>query len=474
MKQKPYLYKNLNILVVGDIILDETIYVEVNRISPEAPVLVANKLGGKIEAGGAANVALNVVNTGVKCGLMGFIGAESKASTVIKQLKEFGVKDLLIKKKNSSSILKTRVTEASAQLIRLDEDTNFDEFADDIIARLRKYIKNFDAVIVSDYGKGTVTESVFREIITLSKLHGFKIIVDPKGDHAEKYKGATTITPNKKEFEIFVGKANGFCEMAKKGQKLMEKLNLEFLLVTMSEEGMLLITPNGEYEHIPTAAKEVYDVTGAGDTVVAIFSAVFLASGNLVYSAKIANSAAGVVVARRGPAKISKLDFARITEVAGSSVLSLSDLDKFRSDLGKIVMTNGCFDLLHRGHIEYLNRAKTLGDTLIVALNSDESVKALKGHDRPVNTLEDRALVLKNLKAVDFVITFDELTPLKLYRKIVPDVLVKGGDYELDQIVGREIVEENGGTVVSIKFIDNYSTTKMLRKIINIDGDSRP
>jgi len=443
-------------------------------VSPEAPVVVANFIEDKSEAGGAANVALNVVSSGAHCSLMGFLGDDNKATSVIEKLVDSDVENLIIQLPSTPSILKTRICNGNTQLIRLDRDIMYGEHEHRIVDEIKNNIGNFDAVIVSDYGKGTITEFVFQEIVRLSKEHQVKIFADPKGAQAEKYCGATTVTPNRKEFEIFVGEAKSFQIMASKGKDLIRKLCLEFLLVTLSESGMLLIYKNGDYEHIPTSAREIYDVTGAGDTVIAIFATLCTSGYNPDVAAKIANDAAGIVVGRSGAAKLSTFDFDNIFHKTKKiNILSVSDLQKYRKNLGKIVMTNGCFDLLHRGHVEYLNEAKALGDTLIVALNSDKSVAMIKGSNRPVNTLADRACMLSNLESVDFVMAFDEKTPNEIYNEILPDVLVKGGDYNLEEIVGRDLVEKNGGQVVLIKYREGYSSTKIINRITSgaVEGE---
>lgn len=460
---------DLRLLVVGDVIIDETVNVSVSRVSPEAPVVVANFIEDNLEAGGAANVALNVISTGAHCALLGFVGDDEKGTAVVEMLVDSNVENLIIELPSVPSILKTRIRCGNTQLIRLDRDVRYDEYELKIVSALEKCVVNFDAIIVSDYGKGSVTEFVFQEIVKLSVKHKFKVFVDPKGARPEKYCGATTITPNRKEFEIFVGEAATFEIIASKGRDLIKLLNLDFLLVTLSELGMLLVYKDGHFEHIPTTAREIYDVTGAGDTVIAIFATLCTFSDDPVLSAKIANAAAGIVVGRSGAAKLSAYDFESIIdEPKTTNISSLNELKKHRTNLGKIVMTNGCFDLLHKGHVKYLNKAKSLGDTLIVALNSDRSVALLKGANRPIHNVEDRACMLKNLKSVDFVVTFDEQTPIEVFKEIVPDILVKGSDYNLEEVVGKNLVEKNGGHVVLIDYLEGYSSTQLIDRIKSI------
>lgn len=458
----------LKLLVVGDVIVDEIVNVNVKRVSPEAPVLIANFIENDFQAGGAANVALNAISTGVQCALLGFVGKDKNGAKLLEILDDKNVENLIIELPEVNTIIKSRICSDNTQLLRLDKDVSFEGYEKYIVNALDRYATNFDGVIVSDYGKGTVTDLVFKEIIRLSEIHKFKVFVDPKSSNALKYRGATTLTPNRKEFEIYVGESSSFEEMASNAKKLVNLLGLEFLLITLSELGMLLIYPNGDFEHIQTNAKEIYDVTGAGDTVIAIFAALCTAGHSPHTSAKIANSAAGIVVGQSGASKLSSFEFESIIdETKENNISRVEDLKKQREKMGKIVMTNGCFDLIHKGHVEYLKKAKSLGQTLIVAINSDSSVAKLKGVNRPINSVEDRAYILKGLKYVDFVVTFDELTPIELYKQFTPDILVKGGDYNNKEVIGKNLVEKNGGEVILIDFLDGYSSTKIINKIRN-------
>lgn len=461
-------YRNLKILVVGDIIVDETLIADVSRISPEAPVLVANYIEEKTEAGGAANVALNLVSSGAHCALMGFLGDDEKSLKVINQLDSSGVENLSICLSGKNAILKTRITHGSTQLIRVDRDQDYSGYQEKLINQLQKCMQNFNGIVVSDYGKGTITNEVFQEIVRLSKEQNTTVFVDPKGTTPQKYYGATVMTPNKKEFETFVGEAPTLDAMCSKGKQLIEDLGLNYLLVTLSEKGMLLIDKNGEHIHVPTAAKEIYDVTGAGDTVIAVFAATFLASQDAKAASRIANSAAGIVVGRAGAAKLTAFDFQQIVNHTASAITEIDELKNNRHKLGKLVMTNGCFDIIHKGHIDLLNGAKAMGDTLVVAMNSDESVSALKGSSRPINALEDRAHVVKNLSCVDFVVMFEDATPYNLYAEILPDILVKGGDYKISEIVGADLIIKNGGQVKILEYLDGYSTSNVINRIRNL------
>ena len=384
MKELLNQIKRLRVLVIGDVMLDRYVNGGVHRISPEAPVQVLTVEEEKIVAGGAANVALNAAALGASVEVCGWFGRDSQGEQLRALLVDKGVQvDESFLFSSAPTISKTRVTSSNQQICRVDRENAPSYYTPDLVLLKEILISkaiSSDLVIVSDYGKGTITEFVFQEIVRLSKEHQVKIFADPKGAQAEKYCGATTFTPNRKEFEIFVGEAKSFQIMASKGKDLIKKLCLEFLLVTLSESGMLLIYQNGDYEHIPTSAREIYDVTGAGDTVIAIFATLCTSGYNPDVAAKIANDAAGIVVGRSGAAKLSTFDFDNIFyKTKTINILSVSDLQKYRKNLGKIVMTNGCFDLLHRGHVEYLNEAKALGDTLIVALNSDKSIAMIKG-----------------------------------------------------------------------------------------------
>jgi D-beta-D-heptose 7-phosphate kinase/D-beta-D-heptose 1-phosphate adenosyltransferase len=459
-------------LIVGDIILDRYLYGDVTRISPEAPIPIV-KVAKKSDAlGGAANVAGNVRGLCVDVELFGVIGDDPNGQTVLRLLAEKGIK--FTGRLYDSTTCKTRVIGMSQQILRIDEEESRDisaEYAAKLMNDIKASMTDARSVIISDYGKGVCTPWLCSEVIKASKNAGIQVIVDPKAKNWKKYAGADIITPNFREFCAVQHRdiENEETRITRFAKNLIAKYDLGALLVTRSEKGMLYISTCGETLSYAATAQEVFDVSGAGDTVVATVAA-FLAVGFNAWSAvEIANAAAGIVVGKLGTYPISLDEVAssldrRGMEIEGKIVLIetlIPLVEKWRNAGEKIVFTNGCFDILHAGHVYYLKKASDLGNRLIIGLNSDSSVKRLKGETRPVNRQENRALLLSALKFVDAVTLFDEDTPANLIKSIAPDILVQGGDYRPEEVVGREFA----GELVLIPYLDGFSSTGIIDKI---------
>ncbi len=462
--------RSLNIAVIGDLMIDSYIWGSCDRISPEAPVQVVLKQKSTSTLGGAGNVVNNLLALNVNVSLFSVIGDDINA----KELKSLlqNIESNLLVEPNRVTTKKSRIMVSTHQVLRLDEETTkpiSDNSSDALLDILRDKIDNFDAIIVSDYAKGVITKNLAKELISLSKNSNKLILIDPKGSDFSKYKGATLITPNKKEAQIATNINLDTKDNLKVALKYFkDTLELKYPLITLSEEGIALLDES--LQIIPTVAKEVYDVTGAGDTVISAI-AVALANGKSIYQAcKFANSAAAVVVGKVGSAVATFAEIEAYENSLKNSTLTnklknLNEIEKISKELKsqgkKVVFTNGCFDILHSGHTTYLQKAKELGDVLILGLNSDESIKRLKGKDRPVNQLIDRATVLSALSSVDYIVPFEEDTPYELIKTIKPDILVKGADYKDKEVVGSDIAKE----VKLIDFVEGKSTSNIIKKI---------
>jgi len=461
------LNENTKILVVGDTILDKYLFGEVERISPEAPVPILKTKASELRLGGAANVAANIAAMGTKASLLSICGRDKDAEILKNILIHKNVKPVLMNFKREQTISKKRIVSNNQQLLRIDDEAAFDyESSSSLLKRFLKIYSNFDAVVLSDYGKGTLTDHQI--YINACKKSHIPILVDPKGGDFTKYKNSFAITPNLREFEEIVGPSVNKKEFVDKAKKLKNDLNLQNLIITLGAEGVMLIDKDENLSNFSSEAKQVYDVSGAGDTVISVLSALVAQNNSIQQSLRIANTAAGIAVGRFGTSIVTikeLIDRLKSHEVNNSDLIKLHDLknilENLRKDGKKIVMTNGCFDILHAGHVDYLKKAKNQGDILIVAINSDKSVKELK----PINTLEARSAVISGLKSVDFTISFNALTPKRLYEQLKPDVLVKGSDYTGKNIAGSEAVEENGGRIELVEFLEGYSTTSLIRKI---------
>jgi len=462
-----------NILVVGDLMIDHYLWGSCERISPEAPVQVVDIAKETTVLGGAGNVVNNLKALGANVAVAGVIGDDSNGEELRAMLHAIDVDESkLIIQDGRKTSKKSRVIAVSQQILRYDKESKEDISSDSvctIVDNLCKHIKSYDAVILSDYGKGVLTEELCQDIITLARNNAVRVLVDPKGSDFSKYRGATLLTPNKKEAQLATGIEIVNEESLKDALlKLKSECDLEISLITLSEDGIAIYEE--KLKRFPTVAKEVFDVTGAGDTVIASIAYALSAGKDIDETAKFANLAAGVVVGKIGSATVT-ID--EIEEYEASLHKSTSDahiktfdeikaiVERYKKQGKKVVFTNGCFDILHVGHVKYLQIAKSFGDVLIVGLNSDASVSRLKGPTRPVNVAEDRAYLLAALEAVDFVVPFEDDTPYKLIKMIAPDVLVKGGDYEGKAVVGTEFARE----LKLVDFVDGKSTTKTIEKI---------
>lgn len=465
-----------NVLVVGDIILDRYVHGDTNRISPEAPVPVVLVKKTEERPGGACNVALNIASLGLGVNLVGMTGNDKDADKLQSLLGEFGIYCSFHKQAGFPTITKLRVMSQHQQLLRLDYETDSQRLTPGVLETLCQTLPEEPSVIVfSDYNKGSL--SSIPELISTFKSSGRMILVDPKGIDFERYKGADILTPNLKEFENIVGPCPDLQSIEEKGARLCKELSLTALLVTRGEHGMSLIPDDRSPLHLEALAREVFDVTGAGDTVIAGLAAALASGYELTEAAHIANRAAGIVVGKLGTATVTldeinadANDQQRVQIITAPEQLQ-KWLNNNRGIGKKIVMTNGCFDILHAGHVNYLTQARSLGDILIVAVNDDQSVAKLKGSNRPINKLSRRLQVLAALNMIDCVVTFSEDTPLNLIKKILPDVLVKGGDYQIEDVVGATEVMENGGMVKIIPIVEDSSTTKIIKSIL--DGENK-
>ncbi|MEQ5126338.1 bifunctional D-glycero-beta-D-manno-heptose-7-phosphate kinase/D-glycero-beta-D-manno-heptose 1-phosphate adenylyltransferase HldE [Providencia alcalifaciens] len=465
-------YKQAGVLVVGDVMLDRYWHGPTNRISPEAPVPVVKVTMVEERPGGAANVAMNIASLGANSRLVGLTGIDDAAKALTENLNGVNVRCDFVAIPTHPTITKLRVLSRNQQLIRLDFEEGFENVdAQPMLERIEQALPHIGALVLSDYAKGALTE--VEKMIALANKAGVPVLIDPKGNNFERYRGATLLTPNMSEFEAIVGRCKDNKDVEEKGMQLLESLELSALLITRSEQGMSLIRRNEAPLHLPTEAQEVFDVTGAGDTVIGVLAA-SIASGRPLHEAcALANAAAGVVVGKLGTSTVSPIELEnaiRGRAENGFGVMTENQLKQAVADARargeRVVMTNGCFDILHAGHVSYLANARKLGDRLIVAVNSDASTRRLKGETRPVNPLDQRMIVLGALGAVDWVVPFEEDTPQRLISEILPDILVKGGDYQPDEIAGSKEVWAAGGQVMVLNFEDGISTTNIIKNIM--------
>ncbi len=465
-------YSTGRVLVIGDLMLDRYWYGTTSRISPEAPVPVVHVKDDEQRAGGAGNVALNIAALGGKVSVMGFVGKDEPAESLKTLLQKARVLCLFEVLDDFSTITKLRVMSRHQQLIRLDFEDGFHAVDNNkLLHQYHAEMMQANVIVLSDYGKGTLSH--VEQFIALAKSLKKPVLIDPKGADFSIYQGATLITPNLTEFEAVVGTCIDQQQLVEKGMNLLLEKNFEALLVTQGEQGMTLLTNNEPPLHLPTHAREVFDVTGAGDTVISVLAASLAAKKSLSEATILANMGAGIVVGKLGTATVNteELNYAlqgqrahhrgvgSITDVMQAMALASKDGEK-------IVLTNGCFDILHPGHIRYLQQAKELGDRLVVLVNSDESVKRLKGPKRPVNDLQYRMEMLAALECVDWVVSFAGDTPQAEIDQLLPDILAKGGDYtDIASIAGHESVLANGGEVKILSFIEGHSTTSIIKSI---------
>lgn len=464
-------------LVIGDVMLDRYLMGEVNRISPEAPVPVVLIKSEQQRAGGAANVAANLALLGIQTRMIGLIGNDNEGHRLLAAMSDYGIDThAMITTPVRPTIAKTRILGGHQQMMRLDQEIttalSATEVAD-VMQAIHTALQQQPAlVILSDYAKGLLTEQVCQYVIRYGREHQIPVLVDPKGRNYDKYRGATALTPNKKETAEACDTQTQDAALIDKASTLKNSLALDFLAVTRGEEGITLITDRTD--HLAATAKQVFDVSGAGDTVIATLAAGLMHGLSPLDSLSLANIAAGVVVGKVGTVPITKADLidAIATAQGSQQAHKVSELPELLRKVAiwkqqgqKIVFTNGCFDLLHAGHVTYLEGAKKRGDKLILGLNTDRSVSALKGPTRPVVNEQDRARVLAALESIDAVILFDEDTPLALINAIQPHVIAKGSDYSADQVVGGKEVLSWGGEIALIDLVEGRSTTNLIKKL---------
>ena len=465
-------FTNNRVLVIGDLMLDRYWHGGTSRISPEAPVPVVRVSEIEERAGGAGNVALNIAALGARVSLLGYRGEDEPGSSLHKLLDAAGIDCHLETQSTFPTITKLRVLSRHQQLIRLDFEEDFQQIdPQSLHGAFKRQLSAANIVVLSDYGKGTLKN--IQPLIELAQSQGKPVLVDPKGMDFDKYRGATLLTPNRAEFESVAGACHDENELVERGLAMLDRLNLKALLITRGEHGMTLLQRAQQALHLPTHAKEVYDVTGAGDTVIATLATGLSAGLSIADATRLANQAAGLAVAKLGTATISTAELAQALRGYRTQQRGVIDiealiplLDGLRGQGEKIVATNGCFDILHPGHVDYLQRARELGDRLVVLVNSDASVQRLKGPERPINPLPHRMTMLAALECVDWVVPFEEDTPRDVIGRLLPDILVKGGDYaDIESIAGHDHVQKNGGEVKILPFVEGHSTTGLIEKI---------
>lgn len=465
-------------LVIGDLMLDRYLIGEVERISPEAPVPVVLLKQENERAGGAANVAANLSLLGIRTTMAGIIGDDAEGRALLDMLRELNIDSAIVTSQQRPTVTKTRILGGHQQMMRLDKESRL-AFTESENNALHEQVSQAiaqkpDVIILSDYAKGVLSDALCQAVIAQAKALGIPVLVDPKGRDYTKYQGATALTPNKKETSEACGvDAMDTDRLLQAAADLRDRLGLAFLAVTRGEEGISLLEQN-ETIHIPAAAKQVFDVSGAGDTVIATLAAGLVHGLSHRQAFELANIAAGIVVGKVGTVPVNREEL--LAELISQDSVEQADkiceletllgrVRQWRQQKKRIVFTNGCFDLLHAGHVTYLEAARKTGDKLILGLNTDRSVSALKGPSRPVIHEADRARVLAALEAVDAVILFDEDTPLQLIDAIRPDVIVKGSDYSEDQVVGGKEVKSWGGKVALIDIVPGRSTSNIIEKL---------
>jgi D-beta-D-heptose 7-phosphate kinase/D-beta-D-heptose 1-phosphate adenosyltransferase len=477
-------FNKARILVIGDIMLDRYVWGKVSRISPEAPVPVVKVQRTSETLGGAGNVANNLSALGCLVTVIGICGRDTKAASLKQLLSEKSIRYTLVEDATGATITKTRIIAGKQQVMRLDEETVHTPSASllkQVNDHVAKELEHCHVVILSDYGKGVLnSHELVQQIIGMVNDYHRPVLVDPKAGQWERYENATCITPNTSELESVSGIALESDDdlLVAEARQIRSRYGLKWLMVTRGAKGICLVGPKGEVMHIPAQALEVYDVSGAGDTVVATLAAALASGATFKEAARVANTAAGIVVGKFGTQPIlhSELStalqfshgpynypFSAVKMVAQDA--ASAKVHQWRNAGDRIVFTNGCFDLLHPGHISLLYQARALGDRLIVGLNTDASVRRLKGPERPVLCEQDRAAMLSALACVDLVVCFDEDTPLDIIKALEPDTLVKGSDYKLEDVVGKDVVETYGGSVKLVELVKGYSTSQLTSKV---------
>ena len=457
----------VKILVIGDLMIDHYIWGRCDRISPEAPVQVVGIEKETKRLGGCGNVISNAIALGANVGVVSIIGNDSIGDEILALLKERGASvELIVRQDGRKSSIKSRIMASHQQILRLDSETVGEVYIDEQnLDKLSSIIAKYDIVLLSDYGKGVLGNTLTQEVIKISRELGKKVLVDPKGKDYSKYSGATLLTPNKKEAISALGlEINSEADVQIALGMLKDNFNLDYSLITLSENGIAFF--DDCMKIFPTQARDVFDVTGAGDCVLATLGYCLASNMDIEESIKNANFAAAVVVGKVGSADATWDEINSLKGIKNGferKIITLNQMLKINRENKTIVFTNGCFDILHLGHISYLQKAKELGDILIIGLNSDDSINRIKGNGRPINKQYDRAAMLAALEFSDYIVIFDEDTPIELIKALRPNILVKGADYTDKKVIGSEYANK----VVLIDFVDGKSTTNIIKRIKN-------
>lgn len=472
MKLTSEAFAHARVLLVGDVMLDRYWSGETERISPEAPVPIVGLRDFRDRPGGAGNVALNVAALGSQAALIGRTGRDEAGATLRTALDSSGVAHELLDSEESPTITKLRVVSRNQNLMRLDIEDGFvgaDPRA--LLDSFRSRVREADVVVLSDYAKGTLAGAV-SDLIAIAREAGCRVLVDPKGEDFEAYRGADLVTPNRGEFERIAGRCPDDATLERRARKLIDELDLGGLLITRSQEGMTLVPHADHVVHLPAHRREVYDVTGAGDTVIGVLAATLAAGYSLADAMVLANHAAGIVVGRLGAAQVSLAELRSALDGFGHADAGVVDEETLAGHIAaaqaageSVIFTNGCFDLLHAGHLEALRDMRALGDRMVVAVNDDQSLARLKGDGRPIVPLAQRMSLLAALDCVDWVVPFPDDTPARLIERLRPDVLAKGGDYAPEDIAGYDTVTGYGGRVLTVPYRDGLSTSELIARI---------
>jgi D-beta-D-heptose 7-phosphate kinase/D-beta-D-heptose 1-phosphate adenosyltransferase len=474
-------FSHITVLCVGDAMLDRFMHGDIERISPEAPVPVIRLLHTREMLGGAGNVASNIASLGGKAVLVGLVGADEQGARLRRIVATRpGIEDALVQTTHRPTICKTRFVAGRQQVVRADEESTAGLHAEEetaLLAAITPRLAEVQAVVLSDYGKSVLSPGLIGAIMRAARARGLPVFVDPKTDDFARYRGATCITPNAKEMAAAAHAAlPTVAAIEAAARRVMEGADADAILVTRSEKGMMLVERGGPVSAVPARAREVFDVSGAGDTVIATLALAYADGRSLAQAMHIANAAAGVVVSKLGTAaadiaevlhELSAQDQQQGALTPGLQTLDMTKnlVSRWRDQGFSVGFTNGCFDILHPGHVSLLAFARGQCDRLVVALNADESVRRLKGPTRPVNALEQRARVMAAIRYVDCVVAFAEDTPVRLITDLLPDVLIKGADYAIDQVVGGDIVTAAGGRVVLAELVPGQSTTGIIARM---------
>lgn len=467
------------ILVVGDLILDRYLTGEVGRISPEAPIPILAAKQAEDRLGGAGNVVANLVALEAEVEVIGVVGDDGRGRQLCEMFGDLGVEAQgCVRDGSRPTTEKTRMVSGVQQMLRVDWEVSSalsDEVEKELLERIPARVAAAQAVVLSDYGKGVLTDAVLRAAIDAGRAAGVPVLVDPKGKDYARYRGATLVTPNRKEAEEALG--SKFVEpgdVERGAQALLDQAELDAVVITLGAEGMHHLSRSGDAGRVPTFARAVFDVTGAGDTVISNLALALGGGTSLEDAVHLANHAAGITVGRRGAAAISREEVLAALQPSGErrgKVITPMEIDvllaDWRSEGKRVAFTNGCFDVIHVGHIDYLRFARSKGDVLLVGVNDDDSVRRLKGPTRPVNPIGDRAAVLAALEMVDAVVAFGEDTPAEIIERVTPDALIKGEDWADKGVVGREWVESHGGQVFLAPLVPGRSTTSILERAKN-------